>query len=179
MRLTDHLQRSAVRHAPQVIRPGGQVFIASELHGLPFCIVGGFRKAASLAKTIQHLAMGRPLGEPGRLQAPERRERGVVEHQLLAAIEHGDRLGNVVQGFVVRLHVSLKQLAQLFLIGDVLGPDADASSFQGLSRDQEGAPLARDGRPTHGVATLAQIGGFAGQGVGAAVEAGPPGVGLV
>ena len=176
VRLAHHLQRAPVGQVPEVVGLGPQVLVAGELRGLPAGVVDGLGQAAALAQAVQHLAVGRPLGQPCRLQPPQLGEGGVVVRQppRLAEDRHG--LGDVVQGLVVGLDVFLEGVADVLDLGDVGAEHAHPAAFQRLRRQAERAPAAVQIDPAQSLAaSVLALGALFHrldhQGVGGAVEA--------
>ena len=168
--LANHPEGAAVRQAPELVRGRVELAVALEFRRLPAGIVRRLRQAPALAQPVEDLAMGWPLGQPGRLEAEHLGEGGVVEVQSPGRGEDGDGVGDVVQGFVVGLDVPPQGLTQFLGLGDILCPDADPAALQGARSQPEGPPAATQAHPTHQVPALGQVGGFDGQGVGSRVQ---------
>ena len=79
-----------------------------------------------------------------------------MEGQPLVGAEDGHRVGQPVQGLVVGGGVALQRLADVLGLGDVERHAARAAALQRLGHDLEGAALAPQRGPAHGLAPLAR-----------------------
>ena len=145
---------AAVRQAPELVRRGIEPDIALQLGGLPPRIVGRFRQAPALPKAVENLAMGGAIGKPGRLETEHLCKGGVVKVQATGGGEDRYRVGDMVQGLVMGLHIPAQRLPELFSLGHVLGPDPDSASLQRPCAHPEGAPAPAQADPSDGFPRL-------------------------
>jgi hypothetical protein len=172
LRLAHHLERPRVGQPPEVLG-GREGLVCAELRRPPPPIVRALGRPAALAQPVEKLAVGRPLGQPRWFQPPELGEGGIVEMQAAVLAEDRHALADEVEGLVLGFGQPPQALRGGHRVGDVLGPDADASLHRRRGQ-AKGPPSPVGGDPAGRLASLAGARSLAGEFVGGAVEGEPP-----
>ncbi len=122
-----------------------QRLVGGEEARLPGAEIGLLGQQARRPQPVQNFGIGRPLLEPGLLEAPKLAIGRIVENEALRTIEDDDRGRELIEGARMRLHLARQRIARRLDFGYV-DSHPDRRCAGGRIDDVEDATFADDDR---------------------------------